>query len=58
MVEIAELVTTYGIAVAIIIYFLFKDYKFNDSIITLMTEVKEVLVELRTWHSVEESEKK
>ena len=51
MTEIAELVTTYGISIAIIIYFLFKDYKFNESIITLMAEVKEVLVELRTWHA-------
>ena len=45
--EIAELVTTYGLATAIIIYFLYKDYKFNDQIIQVMGEVKEVLVGLK-----------
>lgn len=54
MEAIIELVTTYGLATAIIVYFLYKDYKFNDTIVNLLAEVKEVLAELKTWHAKED----
>lgn len=57
MQEIAELVTTYGMATVIMIYFLYKDYKFNDSILQVLGEVKEVLTELKTRHASEVAEK-
>lgn len=48
--DLVTLITTNGMSVIIIAYFLYKDYKFNDQIIEVLSEVKEVLVELKTWH--------
>lgn len=45
---IVDLIVRNGMAVVIIAYFLFKDYKFNETIVKVLSEVKEVLVELRT----------
>lgn len=56
MENIIELVTTNGIAVAIIVYFLYKDYKFNDAILNVLGEMREVLSSLKTWHEVENRE--
>ena len=50
MEQMVELITTNGMAVIIIAYFLYKDYKFNDQIINILTEVREVLSALQTWH--------
>ena len=49
--EIVNLFTSNGMAVAIIIYFLYKDYKFNDLILSVLTEIKEVLAALKTVHT-------
>lgn len=43
MQELINLIITNGIAVVIVAYFLFKDYKFNGQIIELMQEIREVL---------------
>lgn len=43
MEQIVNLIVTNGTAVAIVAYFLYKDYKFNGQIINLMSEIKEVL---------------
>ena len=43
MQEFITLIITNGIAVVIVAYFLFKDYKFNGQIIELMQEIREVL---------------
>ena len=43
MQEFINLIITNGIAVVIVAYFLFKDYKFNGQIIELMQEIREVL---------------
>lgn len=48
--ELVNLFTSAGMSVAIIIYFLYKDYKFNENIIAVLSEVREVLVELKTYH--------
>ena len=48
--ELVNLFTSAGMSVAIIIYFLYKDYRFNENIIDVLSEVREVLVELRTYH--------
>lgn len=48
--ELVNLISTNGMSVIIIAYFLYKDYKFNDQIIDVLSEMKEVLVELKTWH--------
>ena len=43
MQEFINLIITNGIAVVIVAYFLFKDYRFNGQLIELMQEVREVL---------------
>ena len=48
--EMVDLATRNGMSIVIIMYFLYKDYKFNDQIIKVLSELKEVCVELRTWH--------
>lgn len=53
MEEIVNLIVSNGMSVVIIAYFLFKDYKFNQSILDVLGEVKEVLSELRTYHYID-----
>ena len=43
MEEIVNIIVSNGMAVAIVAYFLFKDYKFNGQIINVLGEIKEVL---------------
>lgn len=54
--ELIELVTTNGIAIAIIVYFLYKDYKFNDATLGVLTEIQKVLASLKTLHGIKEEE--
>lgn len=51
--NMVEIFSMYGMSVVIIAYFLYKDYKFNDQLLQVLGEVKEVLAELRTWHESE-----
>ena len=53
MKDIIDLIVSNGMSVVIIGYFLFKDYRFNQQIVNVLGEVKEVLTELRTWHASE-----
>lgn len=43
MQDLINLIVQNGLAVVIIAYFLFKDYKFNEQLINLMGEIKETL---------------
>lgn len=52
--EIMQAITNHGFSVVLLAWMIYKDYKFNDSILCILREVKEVLSELRTWHDVEE----
>lgn len=54
MEEMVNLIVSNGMSVVIIAYFLYKDYKFNDQILNVLGEVKEVLSSLKTWHESEE----
>lgn len=54
MEEMVNLMVSNGMSVVIIAYFLYKDYKFNDTIVKVLGEVKEVLSSLKAWHEVEE----
>ena len=47
MEEIVQLMTTYGMSVVIIAYFLYKDYKFNQTIVDVLSEVRDVLIILK-----------
>lgn len=57
MEEIAQVISNYGMSVVLLAWLIYKDYKFNDSILSILSEVKEVLAELRTWHNAEEAQK-
>lgn len=50
MESFVNLIVTNGMSVVIIAYFLFKDYKFNQQIIDVLGEMKDVLTELKGWH--------
>lgn len=52
--EMVNLMVSNGMSVVIIAYFLYKDYKFNDQIVQILGEVKEVLASLQTWHAKQE----
>lgn len=54
---LVKLIFEHGSALAIIAYFLYKDYRFNGQIIDLLAQVKEVLVELKTWHAAEDDKR-
>ena len=43
MQDFINFIVTNGIAVVIVAYFLFKDYRFNGQLIELMQEIREVL---------------
>lgn len=45
---IVDLIMRNGLGVAIVVYFLFKDYRFNEHIINVLTELKEILAGMRS----------
>lgn len=45
--DLVNLIVSNGLAVVIIAYFLYKDYKFNEQMITLLGEVKGILTILK-----------
>lgn len=53
MQEIIQLIVNNGMGVVLLAYFIYKDSKWNTSITNVLGEIKEVLVELRTFHSKE-----
>lgn len=54
--KILEVILNNGMATAIIIYFLYKDYKFNGQIINTLGAIEKVLAKLETWHSGDKKE--
>lgn len=53
--EIVQIISNNGMGFVLMAYFLWKDYRFNEQIINLLNETKGVLIELKTWHSAEDS---
>lgn len=43
MENLINMIVTNGVAVVIVAYFLYKDFKFNGQLIELMQEIREVL---------------
>lgn len=43
MEDFINLIVNNGMAVVIMAYFLYKDYKFNDNIIEVLSELKELM---------------
>ena len=51
METIVELIVNNGMSVVLVGYFIFKDYKFNSQITSVLTEIKEVLAVLKNQHT-------
>ena len=51
--ELVKLAVDNGLTVILVGYFLFKDWKFNEQILAVLGEVKNVLAKLETWHTAE-----
>lgn len=45
--QIINLIVTNGIAIVIVAYFLFKDYKFNEQIISVLGELRELMAVIK-----------
>lgn len=56
MEEIVNLIVSNGLGVVLVGYFIFKDYKFNEQIINVLGEMKEVLTALKTFHGINDGE--
>ena len=52
---VAELLGNYGMAFVLMAYFLVKDWKQSAEMISTLQSIREILVELRTWHAKEEN---
>lgn len=52
--EICNLIMNNGLAIVLVGYFIFKDYKFNEQTLNVLFEIKEVLASLNTWHAKED----
>lgn len=48
---VADLIGNYGMAFILMAYFLVKDWRFNEATLQTLTSIREVLVELKTWHA-------
>ena len=55
MEDFINLIVNNSMAVVIMAYFLYKDYKFNDNIVNVLNEMKEVLITLKMYHKQEGS---
>ena len=53
---VADLIGNYGMAFVLMAYFLVKDWKQTAEIISTLASVREVLVELKTWHTKEDKD--
>ena len=51
--ELVNIIMNNGLAVVLVGYFIFKDYKFNQQILDVLGEVKEVLAALKEHHAKE-----
>lgn len=56
MEELVNLVMNNGIGIVLVAYFIYKDYKFNESMLNVLGEIRVVLSALNTWHAAENKE--
>lgn len=57
MEQIVQLITTNGMGVVLLAYFIYKDYKFNQNILSVLDKMNVILAKLETWHTAEENQK-
>ena len=53
MEEIVSMITTNGMGVVLLAYFIFKDWKFNTNILSVLDKMNNILAKLETWHEAE-----
>lgn len=53
MENIAQFIEQFGFSAVLLAWMIYKDYKFNENILAVLSEVKDVLVELRSHHTSE-----
>lgn len=53
MEQIAEAIVNYGFSAILLAWMIFKDYKFNDNILSILNKMETLLTKLETWHSAE-----
>lgn len=54
MEEIASAITNYGFSAILLAWMIFKDYKFNENILSVLSKMETLLTKLETWHNAEE----
>ena len=54
MEEIAQAITNYGFSAILLAWMIFKDYKFNENILSVLNKMEALLTKLETWHNAEE----
>lgn len=45
MKELADLAVNYGMSVLIVVYFIFRDYKFNIKLVESLQAIKDAIIE-------------
>jgi hypothetical protein len=45
--ELADLAVNYGLAVLVVVYFLFRDYKFNIRLVESLQAIKDAIIETK-----------
>lgn len=53
MEAIGEAILNYGFSVVLVAWMIYKDYKFNEKILTVLDKANTILGKLETWHSAE-----
>lgn len=53
---VADLIGNYGMAFVLMAYFLVKDWRQTGEIISTLCSIREVLVELKTYHNKDVNE--
>lgn len=49
MQDILNYISSYGVSFVLVAYYIYKDMKYSAQQTTLITEVKELLIEIRAW---------
>lgn len=50
---LADFIGNYGMTAVLMAYFLYKDYKFNENILNVLSSIQVVLGKLETHHAQE-----
>ena len=51
--EVIEAISNFGMSAVLLAWMIYKDYKFNESIVSLLDRIQVILGKLETWHSAE-----